>query len=161
MGIRALLGIDTYSRLFERLQNLDIRNDGVFVNFAEQEFGFPERDAKAFWKSARQNIVDLQLFSEIKGKQRLMTRADVEVLATSDEGPSAPTPNREQRTPGANVAPDSEQPASQKPPEVAAAFPTTSSPEFHFNVQIHLPENAGPEQYEAIFASIAKHLLNR
>ena len=34
-------------------------------------------------------------------------------------------------------------------------------PQFHFNIQIHLPDNSTPEVYDAIFHSIAKHLIGR
>jgi hypothetical protein len=33
-------------------------------------------------------------------------------------------------------------------------------PQFHFNIQIVLPENASSETYDSIFSNISKHLLN-
>jgi len=34
-------------------------------------------------------------------------------------------------------------------------------PQIHFNIQVQIPENATPEAYDAIFKSIATHLLGR
>lgn len=34
-------------------------------------------------------------------------------------------------------------------------------PQIHFNIQIHLPENGSPEDYDAIFKSIGTYLLGR
>lgn len=34
-------------------------------------------------------------------------------------------------------------------------------PQIHFNIQVHLPQNGTPEAYDAILASIARHLLGR
>jgi len=44
---------------------------------------------------------------------------------------------------------------------LAASLPRTAVPEFHFNIQIHLPSDATPEAYDSIFRSIATHLLGR
>lgn len=41
------------------------------------------------------------------------------------------------------------------------SFTGRKSPEIHFNIQVVLPENASPENYDAIFRSIATHLLGR
>ena len=35
------------------------------------------------------------------------------------------------------------------------------APQIHFNIQVHLPESGSPESYDAIFKSIATHLLGR
>lgn len=47
----------------------------------------------------------------------------------------------------------------QTPRELS--LPYKSNPEFHFNIQIHLPSDASPDTYDAIFKSIGRHLLGK
>jgi hypothetical protein len=36
-----------------------------------------------------------------------------------------------------------------------------AAPAIHIDVQVHIPADATPEAYEAIFTALAKHLLGR
>lgn len=42
-----------------------------------------------------------------------------------------------------------------------AASPSHGGPNLHLDIQIHIPADAGPEQIDQIFASMAKHLYGR
>lgn len=47
------------------------------------------------------------------------------------------------------------------PPHKKMFVNSEAVPQFHFNIQIVLPENATQDTYDNIFKSIATHLLNR
>ena len=52
--------------------------------------------------------------------------------------------------------------SSYTPSPARISVPKTTSsvaPEFHFNIQIQLPENASEAVYEAIFRNIGRYLL--
>lgn len=59
------------------------------------------------------------------------------------------------------------QPAAPSAPEQNRGTAATliagspGAPQIHFNIQVHLPESGSPENYDAIFKSIATHLLGR
>lgn len=59
------------------------------------------------------------------------------------------------------VAQQAEEPAKPPTRSILPAGLERIAPQIHFNIQVVLPENALPETYDAIFKSIATHLLGR
>jgi len=76
----------------------------------------------------------------------LMKRADFAATSGGDDKPESPPR-------GARKTADVEPPVIGMPPKGEG---TSQTPEFHYNIQIHLPANATEDVYVSIFAAIRK-----
>jgi hypothetical protein len=94
------------------------------------------------------------------GGKLILTRKDVEKDWSPEEKKEEKTNSDEQVTRFPHP-PGPTPPTST--PTIPLSVPVSSDivPEFHFNIQIHLPAEATPDKYDAIFKSIAIHLLGR
>jgi hypothetical protein len=75
--------------------------------------------------------------------------------------PSTGSRKSAQQVRDAKNTPDSTQAAVSMPPSPTPASWPTNSPALHIDVQIHIAADATPQQIDAIFASMAKHLYGR
>ena len=100
----------------------------------------------------------------------LLCRGDVTAAEASLESTKSEKPRRTKRSPAPVAkAPEAVVTSRAKSPDEGHAkseshAPTPSQrrdPSLHIDVQVHIPSTATPEQIDAIFASMARHLYGR
>jgi len=132
-------------------------NDEVAIDYLKDTHKLIDSDAKTALEVFKENINDHRLMQEFSGRKVIISR-EMALEALSKSTPS-PTANDSSAVSG----PPSEQPPFT-PHSVnngVISHRNNGIPQFHFNIQIHLPDNSPPEVYDAIFHSIAKHLIGR
>ncbi len=150
----SLFANSIFSAFVTRFKDKTLPTDKVAMDVLESELGVPHADVELCWEVIRDNINDFGLIQEVSGKQLLVSRD----MALERLGKSL----GQQTEPSIDTTPSQVQEThlSIRAPKFSAPY-KSPTPEFHFNIQIHLPENASPETYEAIFRSIANNLLPR
>jgi hypothetical protein len=73
---------------------------------------------------------------------------------------STPKSTQEKNGKARTARPEGEAAVTSTPPP-SPGTASTGGPNIHLDIQVHIPADASPEQIEAIFASMAKHLYNR
>lgn len=132
-------------------------NDEIAVDFLKTNHKLSDPDAKAAFQVFKENLDDHGLIREYSGRKVVLSQE----MALEETRKSIPVPNIPDIGASANepFSQGSDSTAQVRYPPRMLSDKTT--PQFHFNIQIHLPENATPEVYEAIFKSISTHLLGR
>lgn len=158
-----------FSAIVEKYAERPMPNDTIATDYLQREHGLSAADAAVCWAVAKQNISDFGLFEETSGKRVVLAREH----ATANQG----TPGRQSAGFSADGGDhDTEQhsgedsdavaldtvPQRQPDPSVSASRGSgLITPQIAFNIQVVLPENASAETYDAIFQSMATHLLGR
>jgi hypothetical protein len=136
--------------------------DSIAIDYLQREHGLSEADAATCWTIAKENIANYGLYEESGGKRVILSRE--EALARVGK-PSADSIAEEKldspgelKRPAHSVASAADVArATQETPRRSAAI----VPQITFNIQVVLPVDGTPEAYDAIFASMAEHLLKR
>jgi len=149
-------------------------NQEVLASILEREFKMLSTDAHSFAGIIRENILEYGLTQEINGRNVIISPEMALERFDSPPGQVEPARDLEASQPvpeSDGAAPTEVQPTPpQSPPPSPIVSPAgvtapnhgiTRTAEFHFNIQIHLPADASSEAYDAIFKSIATHLLGR
>ena len=154
-----------FAALVEKYRDRPIPNDAIAADYLEREQGLSAEDAETCWTVAKQNIFDFGLFEESGSKRVILAREDA--LAQAQQSAGA-TPGSDDDQTSASATPTDVQPMEERGvvPSPIGALPSPERasrivPQIAFNIQVVLPENASSEVYDAIFASMATHLLGR
>lgn len=152
-----------FSALIEKYAERPIPQDSIAIDYLQREHSLEQSDAETLWNVAKDNILDFGLYEESRGKQIILARDDA---ANTDEGSggvldeTTTEQGREEETVEENSAGNSS--------EIGAGAPGNGIlsgsrivPQVAFNIQVVLPEDATAETYDAIFESMAVHLLGR
>ena len=137
-------------------------DDAIAVDYLKMQHDLSDEAAQTCLQVIRQNAEDFGLIREFSGRPVFVSRemAMEELQSTQEsitrEEKQAEEAEEQKRLSGEHIK-------AETPRQKAPASPSQSelNPQFHFNIQIVVPENATPEKYDAMFASIAKHLLGR
>ncbi len=143
-----------FSALIEKYADRPMPQDAIVVDYLQREQGLEQSDAEALWSVAKDNILDFGLYEESRGKQVILPRNYA--LDTTED------PDKTQQDEMVEETGTMEQP---EPPDGGAGSKGAPAnrivPQVAFNIQVVLPENATAETYNAIFESMAVHLLGR
>lgn len=154
--LKVLLSNDLFSKFYDKHKGKGLPSEPIAIDSLKQLASINEKDAKAAFEVFAENMKDYGFVRELSGKLTIVTQDMLDISTAnkaSNEASSDPVPSD---------AP-ANQPASIVIPE--SSLSSTKSvrqqltPQFNFNIQIQLPEDATPEQYDAIFKSMAEHLL--
>lgn len=137
--------------------------DDVAIDNLIRSYGLSESDAKVFWKVTKMNLINFGLTQEVSGGKQLVVSREKIVRSIDPDQSSSSSQSKLNDPVATPLAPNSQDKIdpsrSIRDPEILTG--DLLKPEFHFNIQIHLPSDAEPEKYNSIFKSIAKHLLGR
>lgn len=153
----ALFANSIFAAFVARFNQRAMPNEEVATDYLKQNHGLSESDAKAFLDVVKHNVSSFGLIQEYSGRQVLVSRE----MALETVQQSSVLNDHEGS--GGEFAPSVLLP-NVNPQLVKDEAPPASGgkePQFHFNIQIHLPENASSDAYDMIFKSIATHLLGR
>lgn len=145
--------VEPFVKVHEKLSGRKVPSEAVL----EDEFGalgITAADRPAARSVFMANVRFLGLVEEWAGGERFVSLADR--TAGLERGGSLPLPE-------GDIAPAAP-PTSERgsTPTNAQRTPVAESlPNLHIDVQVHIDASAAPEQIEAVFASMAKHLYGR
>jgi hypothetical protein len=147
-AVKALLDNELFAQFYEKYQNKSIPQEAIAVDYLKQFGNLPEADAKVAYDVFLTNLNDYGFIKEMSGRATIISQSMMELVATDDT----------------TAAPASTKAVSESHDNVRAEETTTPTvqpivPQFNFNIQVQLPENATPETYDSIFKSMAEHLL--
>lgn len=156
----ALFSNDIFANFMSSYGSRPLREDRVMVDIISRDFGLEQKNAKTCWNVFKSNIFDYGLVKTLSGGPTILPRdealkeyADESVIEDDDETIENLTSDD---IPESNI--NSE---DVRRKQLALAKDEQIATQFHFNIQIHIPENATAEAYNNIFKSIADHLLGR
>lgn len=147
----AVLGNEIARSIHERWLNKPLPSDQVVSDYAKSVSSLSDDESELCWQIISENFAFVGLVIQEGGKQVLIAPSTVH-----EDQISQTRGNESNKTsqPSANIQSSTH--------SLTAVDSSRVSPnaEFHFNIQIHLPSDADPEVYDAIFSSISKNLLN-
>lgn len=152
VAIKVLFENDLFNQFYERFKNKTVPDTAIAADFLKQSGGLSDADAKAAFDVFLNNLKDYGFVQEMSGRPTIVSQDMVNVEAP-DEAPEEKAVEKGdagQKQPPAGGDDGQKRNPPVKPPVL---------PQFNFNIQVQLPENASPETYDAIFKSMAEHLL--
>lgn len=158
-----------FADFVDHFRDKSIKNEEVPIDYLRQKHKLSEADAQACLAVFKENVSDFGLIEEHLGRPVIVSRdvAIANLKSTTGESTSNLNGQSASQVGGSafvGIHPtQSEQPAAATagPAQAPRALDTASLPQFHFNIQIHLPESASAEVYDSIFRGISTHLLGR
>lgn len=156
--------------IVEKYKERPFPNDEVVTDYLVRELKLSQSDAQICWSTAKQNILDFNLFEE-SGNKKIILDRDHAIKGFTNSNNSNTTeeitieeisqPVKEEHLSPSNGATKElyDLPTNEK--TVKSYKSLKNIPQITFNIQVVLPENATPEVYEAIFSSMSTHLLGR
>lgn len=160
-ALDALFDNDIFSSFITRFHTKSL-NEEVAVDYLKTTHRLIEADAKAAFSVFKENILDYGLTQDISGKKVVISKEmalENRLSTPPARARNVSSPNDTRSREGKDNEAESEQTNPKHTPK--ANIVNRTNPQFHFNIQIHLPENAPSDVYDAIFKSIATHLLNK
>lgn len=124
--------------------------------------GLSQVDASLFWGVTKENLEDTGLIQELSsGGKMIISRETLERKSktTDEEIPDVDDQTEQVLSASELIVPQATN--IEKPAISNTSSEEVIAPQFNFNIEIQLPENATEEVYEAIFKNIAKYLLRR
>lgn len=159
----ALMANEIYASLVEKYAGKSIPSDGAVTYFLQKSHGLSPEEASACWKVMKDNLehygphkMSSGTLHVVSPEEALASASKAEAQDQQDEVEEA----GKSALGGGEIRPPE---GSKQPPHgnVERLVKGGLQPQFHFNIQVVLPENATPETYEAIFRSIGDNLLYR
>jgi len=142
--VDAVLQVDAFKRFFEAYKNSALPSPTAARSFLAEQ-GIPAERTESCLQSLLQSGRFAGLIQEMSGAERVLSPEH----AVSRLAPSVPTS-------AAPPAPKSE----EKDSRVSEGKIAGRLPPLHINLEIHIPGDAAPEKYDAIFSSMRKHLID-
>lgn len=140
--VDAVLNVDIFRRFFETYKDRPIPADVAAKSFLASA-GIPSDRTDACWDVMQENGRTVGLIREMAGGERILAREHAIEL----QGGEAP------------VEVPLERGGSEGEPRQGSQR-RRGLPSLNINLEIHLPGDATAEQYDAIFSSMRKHLVD-
>jgi hypothetical protein len=163
----ALFSNDIFAGFIDHYMDRPIPQNEVAMDWLATNYQLPEKSARSRLDVITANIKDFGLTQVVSGKTLIASRETaMEGMANPPAAGDVGASEEEAAAAGAPATGNGHQVPT---PGEAATIATGASvsaggsaiPRIHFNVQIHIPENGSPEDYDAIFKSIGTYLLGR
>jgi hypothetical protein len=151
LATQILLNNELFSKFFDKYKNKTLPDVAVATDFLKLN-GLIDAEAKLAYAVFYENLNDYGFIKQLSGKAAIMP-IDVKNEVASVKGSGLPE----------SVEKVNDSVEKKESPQLAPKISTKLGvvPQFNFNIQVQLPENATPEVYDAIFKSIAEHLLKQ
>lgn len=155
--MRVLFSNSLFEKFYDKYKGKSIPSEPIAIDALKQLGGLNDKDAKAALEVFSDNLSEYGFIKEFSGKPTIVTQ---DMLTVTEGVPVEPGETAQQNM---DVAPDQTPSGPQPLPRNATQVTIDGArqivPQFNFNIQIQLPEDASPEQYDAIFKSMSEHLL--
>ena len=156
IAYEALFSNPLFSAFMARFTGKSVPNVEIAVEYLRGTHGLADPDARTAYAVFIENIEDYGLVQELSGRKTIIDREAA--LASLGATPTLRKPTN------TSMEQEPELPAPEQEPVMSNSrrlhmTPTRNQPQFHINLQIQLPGDGTPDTYDAIFKSIAIHLL--
>ena len=150
--METLLANNLFVQFYENYKNKNVPEEAIGVDYLKQVGGLNDSDAKAAYEVFIENFKTYGFTKELSGRLKIVSP---EIATPSTKDKVSKNVSETPVTIGKNTE------VGEKREENPKAQLNTSRvvPQFNFNIQIQIPDNASAETYDAIFKSIAEHLL--
>lgn len=153
-AVKALLDNGLFSQFYEKYQSKGVPQEPVAVDFIKQAGNLSDADAKTAFDVFITNMTDHGFIKEMSGRPTIVSQELMDLQATEE------TDNTRMNPPADTLKADAKDKANNHEDRKHTANSGVVLPQFNFNIQVQLPENASADTYDAIFKSMAQHLLN-
>ncbi|MBB5397511.1 hypothetical protein [Mucilaginibacter sp. AK015] len=150
-----------FSAVVEKYKDKPLPSDTVVTDFLIRDHKLDAQDASASWAVIKENMSDYGLLKESGNKSVVIDRdyaaSIMDSNVNSDDNVVKENAIAKEKT-------EEPEPKKSEVDDNSKSNPTRvikNVPQITFNIQVVLPENASPEVYESIFASMSNHLLGR
>lgn len=141
--VDAILNVDIFRKFFETYKDKALPADVAGKSFLAS-VGLPADRVQACWDIVLENGRAAGLIKDMAGTERVLAREHaIELLGGQPEAGAA-----------------AGSPAAQEEHREEQRGRKRGLPSININLEIHLPGDATPEQYDAIFSSMRKHLVD-
>jgi hypothetical protein len=151
-----LFGNLYFSALVEKYKDRPLPSDTIVVDYLIRDQKLSQKDAEAFWSTAKENLNDFNLIEETGNKK---------IVIDKDYALKKMGIVREEAAQEAFIDTEVEKPKQVDVIDESSNLSKTKKmrnlPQITFNIQVVLPENASPEVYDSIFSSMSTHLLGK
>lgn len=150
---KVLLANNLFAEFYAKYVNRALPQEALGVDTLKQLGNLSDVDAKTAFAIFIDNLREQGFVKEMSGRPSILP---LDLLLPSDELDlvvQSPTLEKDL------TRKDTDSTAAQPPVSHKVALAKTL-PQFNFNIQIQLPENGTPENYDAIFKSMSEHLLS-
>ena len=146
---------DLFNAFIQKFSQKSFPNDQIAIDYLKLNHKLSEEDATSAVEVFKNNINTFRLTREFSGRNVIISKEmaleslgsfSLEEVSLPATGGNLPV----------NNTPQVAQPLGKIIPSLHPI-----QPQIHFNIQVVIPENGTPEQYDAIFKSIATHLIGR
>lgn len=151
-AVKALLDNELFAQFYDKYRSKGVPQEPVAVDYLKQTGNLSEADAKTAYNVFIANMTDYGFIKEMSGRPTIVGQELME-LRTVEDVSAAP-----KDSPTPTIQPNVGSDAARTNPQ-QTANQGTILPQFNFNIQVQLPENASAEVYDAIFKSMSDHLL--
>ncbi len=148
--IDAVMSVPTFKSFLENYAGNGVPSEAAAIDFLKSE-GVPEERAKDCLKILLNTARNLKLVKETSGKERVLSidHALEELGGALEDDGNDDLGNEPKAPPLAG---------GSKP--AGGRRVSLNAPALNINIQIELPGNATPEQYESIFKNMRKYLFD-
>jgi len=154
----SLYNNEIFSSFMNRFNDKSIPIDEVAIEFFKNSHKLSISDANLCWSVFKENILDQNLSQELSGKRVIISKEEaLKTIVVPMEDVTDGTTEKDAVIPPLNLNSKDTKP----PSNTYRKNEEYITPQIHFNIQVIIPENASADTYDAIFRSIASHLLNR
>jgi hypothetical protein len=155
---------DLFKGFMDRFQGKSLPpNDEIPIDFLRNSFQLSFPDGETLWSVIKDNLSDFGLIKELSGRRTIVSpEMALEAIDSTPHIHRAKQHDQEEvKSPIQTIEAtqsgiDNHNQKMRMPLSLGE-----TNPQFHFNIQIHLPSDASPEAYDAIFRSLSVHLLGR
>lgn len=155
----ALFSNEIFTAFVARFNDKGVPIDEVAISYLMSAHNLTNVDAQACWTVIKDNLNEQNLTQELSGKRVIISQnAALELIAKGNGYVEEKIPQAKSK---ATDEIDTESKGTDTNTRKEIQKENQVIPQIHFNIQVVIPENATPEKYDAIFKSIADHLLKR
>jgi hypothetical protein len=153
-AVKALLDNNLFTLFYEKYQNKGIPQEAVAVDYLKRAGNLSEADAKSAYQVFIANLNDFGFIKEMSGRMTVVSQDLMDVKVLDQNSADVMPPTLGVKASGSESGGESNGNGAG-----TGDLPQALVPQFNFNIQVQLPENATAETYDAIFKSMAEHLL--
>ncbi|MDB5185855.1 MAG: hypothetical protein JWL85_378 [Candidatus Saccharibacteria bacterium] len=154
--IETLMSNSLFVSFYENYKNKKIPDPGIGADYLKQAAGLNDKDAKQAYEIFVKNLKTYGLTREMSGRETIIP---VEMVAPSINADEVHSPKEGSVNENTRESSSGERSVGNNPSQTANFDGIV--PQFNFNIQVQIPDNASPETYNAIFKSMSEHLLRR
>ena len=149
--VKALLANELFTKFHEKYSGKGVPTEPIGADFLKQVGNLSTDDAKVAFSVFMDNLKDHGFIRELSGRPTIVPIGMMELKNEVEKNGN--------QSPLISTSVESTQDALPSKDSTEHQSASTIVPQFNFNIQVQIPDNATTDTYNAIFKSIADNLL--